>query len=64
MRAQRKQRGTQPPPQQLCAIPPFSGHWARQQAAGVPEERHGYLRSMLPFSRFGPKVAKQGYFAF
>lgn len=29
-----------------------------------PERPHGYLRSMLPFSRFGPRVGKQGYFAF
>jgi hypothetical protein len=39
---------------------------SRRQAAqsAEPEHPHGYLRSMLPFSRFGPRVAKQGYFAF
>ena len=47
----------------LPADPPAGG--GRQVAhTSEPERPHGYLRSMLPFSRFGPRVGKQGYFAF
>ncbi len=65
MRLDRALSNPPPPPAAAASILPFAGQRAQQQTT-APAESHSYLRSMLPFSRLGPKIAKKGkgYFAF
>jgi hypothetical protein len=58
LRRDRVAKAPPPPPD------PAADSQGRAARSSELERPHGYLRSMLPFSRFGPRVAKQGYFAF